>query len=251
MKTNYRYAMLCAALIAAPLAASAQGNTPASWDGAYFGGTFGYGYSDNDVKTSGQAAGNITNVNGGARPGSVSLEQDGFLGGAHAGYNWQRNSVVYGVEADIAYTDMDESSNVRTTALNGVDRLNNNFEQELNYLGTVRGRAGYALNQMLVFATGGLAYGSVDNKADFFGPVGQKQFSGSEDGVQIGYTAGGGLEYAFSSRVALKAEYLYYDLGSETVDVVVIPGSGGGGTGYNTKFNNDGHILRTGVSFKF
>ena len=49
----------------------------------------------------------------------------------------------------------------------------------------------------------------------------------------------------------MKAEYLYYDFRDETVNVAVIPGSGGGGTGYNSRFENDGHIVRAGLNYKF
>ena len=51
---------------------------------------------------------------------------------------------------------------------------------------------------------------------------------------------------------SIKAEYLYYDLGSTTANIAgLVPGSGGGGTGYNTRFENDGHIVRAGLNYKF
>ncbi len=49
----------------------------------------------------------------------------------------------------------------------------------------------------------------------------------------------------------MKGEYLFYDLGRNTVNVAVIPGSGGGGTGYNSTFKNEGHIARVGLNYKF
>lgn len=228
------------------------GASARNWTGFYVGGNVGYGFdADNDVKTTGQAPGNVNNVNGGARPARVSMEPDGFTGGAHVGYNLQFGRAVVGLETDIAYTDFEDKRNVPTTALNGVDRLNNRFEQSLDYLGTVRGRAGYLFGSTMVYATGGLAYGQLDNEAIFFGPAGQRQFQGSSDGVELGYAVGGGVEHALSERWSASFGYMYYDLGEDTVDVAVIPGSGGGGTGYDSEFDTSGHIVRAGFSYRF
>jgi outer membrane immunogenic protein len=224
-----------------------------NWTGFYIGLNAGYGFSqDENVRSVGQAAPNIANILGGARPGSVDVNNDGFIGGGQIGYNWQYGgNWVAGLEADIAYTDFRKTESVTTIALNGVDRLNNNFDNKLEYLGTVRGRVGYAFDRTLVYATGGLAYGEVKNGADFFGAAGQLQFTGHNSETKTGFTAGAGIEHAFAVNWTAKAEYLYYDLGRETVNVAVVPGSGGAGTGYNTSFKNDGHIIRAGLNYKF
>lgn len=245
--------------VAADLAARPYTKAPAyvspafSWSGFYAGINAGYGFDDDkNILTTGQAAANIANVAGGARPGSVRLENDGFVGGGQIGYNYQfAPSWVLGIEADIDYTDLHKSTTITTTALNGVDRLNNTFTNGLEYLGTVRGRLGYTFDRTLFYATGGLAYGEVRNSANFFGPAGQLQFTGSNSGIRTGYAVGGGIEHAFVANWTVKAEYLYYDLGRDTVNVAVIPGSGGGGTGYNTSFSNSGNIVRAGLNYKF
>ena len=223
-----------------------------SWTGFYAGINAGYVWGGNsDVDTIGQVQVNINNVNGGARPGRVGLDQEGFIGGAQIGYNWQSRGIVFGVEADISFTDRDDNLRVTTTALNGVSRLNNDFRSRLDYLGTVRGRVGVAFDRTLLFVTAGLAYGEVSNGADFFGPANQLQFTGQKSGVETGYVVGGGVEHAFSANWTLKGEYLYFDLGKQTVGVNVVPGSGGGGTGYDSRFENDGHILRAGLNYRF
>jgi outer membrane immunogenic protein len=224
-----------------------------SWTGFYIGGNAGYGFGqDNNIGSVGQAAPNIANILGNARPGSVDLNNDGFIGGGQIGYNWQYGpNWVVGLETDIAYTDFRKTDNVGTIALNGVDRLNNNFEKKLDYLGTVRGRVGYAIDRTLFYATGGLAYGEVHNGADFFGAAGQLQFTGHNSDTKTGYTVGAGVEHAFAQNWTVKGEYLYYNLGDDTVNVAVVPGSGGAGTGYNTTFKNDGHIVRAGLNYKF
>ena len=244
---------------AADLPARAYTKAPAfvapvfSWTGFYIGAKAGYGFGDNQtVTTTGQAVANVNNVVGGARPGSVRLNNDGFIGGGQIGYNFQFSpSWVFGIEADIAYTDFRDTRTVVTLPLAGAGTLNNTFTSRLDYLGTVRGRIGYAVDRTLFYGTGGFAYGEVRNSANFFGTAGQLQFTGANSNTKTGYTVGGGIEHAFAPNWTVKGEYLYYDLGRDTVNVAVIPGSGGGGTGYNSSFRNDGHIVRAGLNYKF
>ena len=223
------------------------------WSGFYLGVHAGYTFGeDDDISTTGQAAANVANVAGGARPALVRLEREGFIGGGQMGYNWQLTpNWVVGLEADISYVDIRRDVTVVTTPLAGVGTLNNTFRTRMEYFGTVRGRVGYAADRTLLYVTGGLAYGEVDNSVAFFGTAGQLQFTGSNNSTEAGYTVGAGIEHAFASNWTVKAEYLFYDLGDRTVNVAVIPGSGGGGTGYNSRFENEGHIVRLGLNYKF
>lgn len=219
-----------------------------NWSGFYAGLSAGYTFGEReDITTTGQAAANITNVAIGARPGRVGLDRDGFIGGGQMGYNWQVGpNWVFGLETDISYVDIRRDVNVV-----GTTGLSNNFRTRMEYLGTVRGRIGYAWDRTLVYATGGLAYAEIDNTVNFFGPAGQLQFTGNNRSTEAGYAVGAGIEHAFAPNWTVKAEYLFYDLRDRTVNVAVIPGSGGGGTGYNSRFENDGHIVRAGVNYKF
>ncbi len=226
-----------------------------NWSGFYAGIHAGYTFGEgSNIDTTGQAPINVLNVTGGARPGSVGLDRDGFIGGGQMGYNWQANSPwVFGFEADISYTDINSSRTVVTVPLSGVGSLNNTFNSRMEYFGTVRGRLGYAWDRTMVYATGGFAYGEVENSAAFFGPnpAAALQFVGGNRDTKTGYTVGGGIEHAWMGNWTVKAEYLYYDLGSTTLGVNFVPGGGGGGTGYNTRFENDGHIVRAGLNYKF
>ncbi len=249
-------AMVGLAVSVSTIALAAEGG---NWAGAYGGLHVGYGFSSNDnVKTSGQAAGNIANVASGARPASVSVDPDGLLGGVALGYNMQSDNFVYGVEADIDLTDLEDSQNVNN--INPASTppgaaLINSFKQDLEYLGTLRLRLGVAVNggNTLVYATGGLAYGGVKVSGRFSGPLPANvtQFSGSNDETETGYVIGAGLEHAIDANLRLTGSYMYYDLGSNTVNVAAVPGSGAGGTGYNSKFDTSGHLLRAGVGYKF
>ena len=255
-------ALVAAPAMAADLAARPYTKAPAfipepiyNWTGFYIGGNAGYGFSDRDtITTTGQVQANINNVIGGARPGSVNLNRDGFVGGGQIGYNWQTSpNIVFGLEADIQYTDFNRSVTVITPPLgSAIPSLSNTFSSRMEYFGTVRGRLGYTWGATMLYATGGLAYGEVENSASFTGPGGGVvQFVGRNKDIRTGYTVGGGIEHMFTPNWSVKAEYLYYDLGSNTINVNVIPGSGGGGTGYDSRFRNDGHIVRAGLNYKF
>jgi outer membrane immunogenic protein len=226
-----------------------------NWSGFYVGVHAGYGFSEDDtVVTTGQLAGNIANVAGGARPAQVRLDRDGFVGGGQMGYNWQFSpNWVFGLEADISYVDGRETINVGTlslpTAVPPNAPLNNTFRSRMEYFGTFRGRIGYAWDRTMVYATGGLAYAEVENSASFFNAANVLQFDGRTRGIETGYTVGGGIEHAFSPNWSVKAEYLYYDLGSNVVNVAAAGGGGVGG--YDSRFENDGHIVRAGLNYKF
>ena len=158
---------------------------------------------------------------------------------------------MFGLETDISYVDVRNDTNVVTIPLNGIGSLNNTFRTRMEYFGTVRGRIGYAWDRTLFYATGGLAYADIENSVAFFGPAGQLQFAGNNSRTEAGYTVGAGFEHAFTPNWSVKAEYLYYDFRDETVNVAVIPNSDGRGTGYNSRFENDGHIVRAGLNYKF
>lgn len=223
-----------------------------TWTGFYGGINLGYRIGDgDDVNTVGQAAPNIANIAGGARPGFVRLNRDGFVGGGQVGYNYQFGQFVAGVETDIAYTDFRDSNTVITPQLVTGAPLANTFSSRLNYLGTVRGRIGVTYDRALFYATGGFAYGESEHRVDMLGAAGNLQFSGNRTEVKTGYAVGAGLEYAVTNNFTVRGEYLYYDLGKDTVNVAVLPGSGGAGTGYNSRFDDKGNIVRVGLNYKF
>lgn len=223
------------------------------WTGLYAGLNAGVGIAGLNLTTTGQVAINNNTIADGARPGSVDMEMTGFSGGGQVGFNWHGDGGwVYGLEADIQYTDINEDRTVVTTGSAFPGTRNNRFVHDLDYLGTLRGRFGYAFDRTMLYATGGLAYGAVNNRVDFSGPLpaATAQFTGSESETKTGYAVGGGLEHFFQPNLSVKGEYLYYDLGQSTVAANVIPGSGGVGTGYNVNFDNSGHLIRVGLNYK-
>ncbi|SEM11239.1 outer membrane immunogenic protein [Bosea lupini] len=218
-----------------------------TWTGFYVGVHAGAVFTDNNIQTEGTAANTIANVAFSRRPPSLSVSDTGFIGGAQVGYNYQIGQIVLGAEADFSYTDLKKRE-----SFIGTTNATSSFRQEMEYFGTVRLRAGYAFDRLLVFATGGLAYGDVKNSATFFSAAvpGQVDYVGSRDNVEIGWTVGGGLEYAFTNNLSVKAEYLYYDLGKRKVPVNLQPVGPAGGS-YVSRFENTGHIVRAGLNYRF
>lgn len=238
-----------------------------TWTGFYIGGNAGYAFSDSGrISTSGNngpvgGPSTIFNVATGARPGSTRLDPEGFTGGGQIGYNLQFGSVVIGLEADAAYTDL-----AQTRGFVGTTGAVSQFRSDLGFLGTVRGRLGYAFDRIMVYGTGGLAYGDLQQSATFFatpaaGGTGVVQFLGGRSSIETGWTAGGGVEYAIpttfslfnSNAVTLKAEALYYDLGRQSVivgDTGLAPAATRGQS-YTSRFDTNGVIARAGINFKF
>lgn len=154
-----------------------------TWTGFYLGANAGYGWGSSDFDNGFDLGG-----------------QDGGIVGGQIGYNWQWDNVVFGVEADLQYADLNT----------GYDFVGGgSLNTSVDYFGTVRARIGYAFDTFLPYVTGGLAYGK--NEIDF------NYLSGaaSASNTHVGYTVGGGAEYAFSQNWSAKVEYLWTDLGSE------------------------------------
>lgn len=142
-----------------------------SWMGPYIGGNLGYGWGDVS--------------NNGARP-------SGVLGGLQAGYNYQSGQLVVGIEGDLQ--------------LNSADDTFAGWKFSNPWFGTVRGRLGYAFNNVLLYGTGGLAFGTLKVQSGGF----------SESHTSAGWTAGVGAEIALTQNWSAKIEYLYVDLSEKS-----------------------------------
>lgn len=234
-----------------------------TWSGPYFGVNAGYVFdSSSRFTTTGVAPANVTSLATGARPASVKLNDNGVTAGGQIGYNWQfipGSGFLVGVEADAAYTDLQKSNTIV-----GTTGANNVFRSGLDYLGTVRGRAGWVWGQTLFYGTGGFAYGNVNNRVTLNNAANTAAlFSGSRSDMQTGWAAGGGVEFAMpagsflsflnfgrSSAMTVKLEYLHYDLGNRTLAVNALAGTPAVG-GYTTKIKTDGDLARIGLNYKF
>src|SRR5450759_646271 len=175
-----------------------------SWTGAYIGinGGFGgdkvkYPFSAPTIPVTGEG----------------SLTSSGFFAGGQIGYNYQWANWMVGLEADIQWSNIE--SELAASAATPGGGLSLTAGTELKWYGTVRGRFGYAWDRLFLYGTGGFAYGSTTTTLNASGFGGGVAFS--QDNMKIGWTAGGGLEYAITPDVSFKTEYLYIDLGTDNV----------------------------------
>jgi outer membrane immunogenic protein len=165
-----------------------------SWAGPYLGGNLGYEW--------GSVSNNAT-------------KPSGIAGGVQGGYNFQSGNWVFGVEGDLELT--------------GASDTFASWKFSNPWFGTVRGRAGYAFNNILFYGTGGLAFGEL--RAETFGL--------SESQTNVGWTLGVGTEFGLSPNWSAKIEYLYVDLSESQFAIT------GVSNGY--RFG----VIRAGVNYHF
>lgn len=148
--------------------------------------------------------------------GSLKFTGGGMFGGAQVGADIMlQDQFVLGAYADIAATDIKAkvSGNIDVS---GGPSGSASISSELTWLGTIQGRAGYAMDRALFYAHGGAAFGHTEQKIKYnIGGGGDTIDLASSD--KTGYVIGAGIEYALTDTVSLKTEYSYYDLGKDTL----------------------------------
>jgi len=165
-----------------------------NWAGAYVGATLGYEWGSVD--------------NNPANP-------KGVAGGLEAGFNWQSRSFVYGGETDISFSAAEDTFAP--------------WQFSNPWFGTLRGRAGIAFNNVLLFGTAGLAYGELTAITS----------GNSESHSRLGWVAGLGAELSFAQHWSAKAEWIYFDLNDRRFSA--------------TAANNGlaANLLRLGLNYRF
>jgi len=211
---------LATAILAATVStASAQGRSmkdnapePAQWSGFHVGvqggGAWADWHLDNLVST--PAVGPFTS------PGFPvgGFDDSGFVGGVNIGVSIQTGSLVFGIEADFNWSNVEASGDFVAVGIS--PGLPLNITNTLDHYGTVRGRVGMTWDGMLLYATGGLAWGTsktaITSPGQFAGP-----FATSDSSRHTGWTAGGGAEFMIAPNVIVGVEYKHIDLGSKDV----------------------------------
>ena len=156
----------------------------------------------------------------------------GMIGGT-IGYNWQTGPWVFGLEGDVDWASVKGTTN-------NVGCLGGGCSSENTWLGTARGRVGYAFDRWLVYGTGGAAI--ADLKDTYTSPT--FAFVAAPGATTWGWTAGGGVEYAVADHWTVKAEYLHVGFGNRTVDNLST-------FGYGLVFKDRLDIARVGINYKF
>jgi outer membrane immunogenic protein len=197
-------------------------------------------------------------------PGGLGSQSAGFIGGGQAGYNWQTGAFVLGVETDFDGSTLSKSFNnigspfvgpFATGPLAG-DFLTINGKNSLTWLGTTRARLGFVAtpdNRLMIYATGGVAYGGGNSQFSVFDNTTGSFFSGNPSSSRVGWTIGGGVEYAVTNNITIKGEYLYADLGSSNFTTTPngFAAANFPGVVASGKINWNASIFRAGVNYKF
>lgn len=237
------------------------------WSGFYLGGNVGVAWSNTTADPASFTNTGASGIDFAARQRvgefpPFNVGDTGVTAGAQLGYNWQfAPRWVTGIETDLNFVDLDKTD----TRIFGpshfigdgpIDANTESGTQKLSWLGTVRGRLGFTAldNRLLTFATGGFAYGRVEDSVQTIGiPNGAVGIpvTAASSSVRTGWALGAGAEYAFLDNWSAKIEYLHYDLGSQilTLDFAAVPGSAGNTFSY--KFHDAGNLVRVGVNRRF
>jgi outer membrane immunogenic protein len=254
------------------------------WTGFYIGGTFG-GYLTDSNSVNVVTTNSFINfpalspfeISAGAASATASSGTVGvgrilgFTGGFDAGYNYQfesNSNYVVGFETDIEYLSGGSSGAV-TQVISRLGFFGFGYtstvavSDHLHYLGTVRGRVGFLpTSSLLAYFTGGLAYGAASSSTSITGGETPATDSsniagaGTFSGTRIGFTFGGGVEWMLNRNWTIKAEWLHYNLGTETysngtMTAFLTPGPVAFRDVSTSSVEFSGDIVRAGVNYKF
>jgi outer membrane immunogenic protein len=201
-----------------------------TWTGFYVGVNAGYGFTND----------NHDNYYGATTYYGDNSSRDGFVGGGQIGYNYQIGQFVIGIEADAQFADLGRKNDYVYGATPTTYGYGN---QGIDWFGTVRGRLGYAIDRMMIYGTGGFAYGGGDDNNSYYGAT---TYYGNRDKTRTGWAAGGGVEYAFTPNLTGKIEGLFVSLDRNNSYYAATP------VVYGTTNNNDEFpVVRAGLNYKF
>jgi outer membrane immunogenic protein len=191
-----------------------------TWTGVYIGGQVGYQWGNTSPTAFGP---------GGAVAGLPGTGESGIVGGAHVGYNLQVSQFVFGLEGDVDGSSYNGGNGTGLVAYSTREPIE----------ASIRGRIGYAWDRVLFYGTGGAAFGDFHDL--YTGP-------GGTDSIwttRVGWTAGGGVEYAITNNWSVRAEYRYSDFGRITEPLAVsLPGT-------SVSRRETDNRVQVGFSYKF
>lgn len=235
------------------------------WSGFYGGIQIGAFWSKESSASINQISGNNSFFFGARVPTSLAPEPSGVIGGVQAGFNLSAKNLIVGLEADFSVGNSERSASEIRRVFPA--NFTTTIKSDVKWLSTFRARVGFLTSdRLLFFGTGGVAIAKIQNEFNytsdatitFLGGPGVLRceenvpcFSATRGKTQIGWTFGGGFEYALSNSIKLKTEYLFIDLGNQQLsemksDPVLV-----GVVGLSTSVDNEFHLARTGLSINF
>jgi outer membrane immunogenic protein len=230
----------------------AQAEPPTRWAGFYLGAHIGQGWGNNEWRDYGDP------MNGTNYPGpDAHYGIDGFLAGGHIGYNWQVGRTVLGVEADASWANITGLGNNAPShdpawAPGGCFLVDRGCDTEIQALGTLTARLGYAFHNTLVYVKGGAAWARERQHSGFHDPNFPNDpfsnFDATVTGTRWGWTAGAGVEYAFGKGWSGRIDYSYIDLGNDRFGFTYTPAQSFGASATSEETL---HVVKLGVTYRF
>jgi outer membrane immunogenic protein len=224
---------------------------PFSWTGFYVGGNLGGGWSSKKYHDP-----NYLLCGGGCYDTFATQTINGFLGGFQAGYNYQIDWVVLGIEGDFTFANVNGS--IPSGGAWAFCCGNDTITAKADWFATLTGRIGAAVDHALFYVKGGAAwvhdkYSITDTCQSQKNPA-DCAFLASGGGTKAGWTLGAGVEYAFTRNWSGKLEYDYMDFGTKSTDFSCGPTAGGSGYCAPTFSLNIGQqvqVVKAGVNYRF
>jgi outer membrane immunogenic protein len=197
-----------------------------NWTGFYVGGHVGWGEAKQDWFLIQNAVG-------------FGFSKDGVIAGGYAGYNWQLGSnFVLGAEFEGSWSDLQQGNVPCTIGQAAICR------NDVNWLGSVRGRAGVAFNQVLFYAAGGWAFADASHDRQFL-PLGGGPFTSGVSDTRDGWVAAVGVEWAFAGNWIGRVQYDHYDFGTKTYLMPALSNVS------DTRVSLTVDTVRVGLGYKF
>ncbi len=208
------------------------------WCGGYIGINGGYAWGNNvGPVTFTNSVGEVFTTTG------TTFNPRGGFGGGQIGYNWQNGAFVWGLEADL------QGAALKSNTSGGVTFFGDHYagERTIDFFGTFRGRLGVTAGNALFYATGGFAYGRVNDSVMETNFLPGWVIGNNTD--RAGYVVGGGVEYKIVTAWSAKIEYQYINLGHDTLTGIY---TGGGTVAIQSNALND-HFstVRVGLNYQF
>lgn len=226
----------------APMAPAPMAPPVYNWTGFYIGGQVGGGWAEDTV----------THVDSGANfpAGFVqgSINPSGVLGGVYGGYNYQWGRFVLGIDGDYSWADLTGSGNDPSPLIPGRVALHH---EKINWVATVTGRLGYAVNNWLLFVKGGGAWAGFDSHSVVNNAAGAPLNFTSASETRDGWVVGGGVEYAFLPNWTAKLEYDYVGFNTTNFNATTINVATGVGTSEARSATSHLNIGKIGLAYKF
>ena len=212
-----------------------------NWTGFYVGGQVGGGWfssqtTDVDATTSFPAG----FVQG-------TIDGNGLLGGGYAGFNYQINQFVIGIDGDYSWADLKGSG----SDISPINLGTTTHDEEVKWIATVTGRVGYAVNNWMFFGKGGWAWAGFDGNSSTMNVAGVNTSNATSSETRDGWTLGTGVEWGFLPHWSAKLEYDYVKFNTSNFNATLTNVATGVVTTSARSATSDLSMVKLGVAYRF